>query len=265
MLSQLIVIYGAKNTAFEHVISQSSSSWLQEHVADISRSICHFVPGLSYFFLPRINPLTLCGVTSCFSVFLDYFLVDSYGYIAADTLLACFISLMIGGTMFPMSSYTGKILLQTTPTHMIGQLDKCLHEASTLDGVLEIRQQHFWIVSFGTLGGLIHVRIRRDANEQLVLAHVTRRLNPVVQYLTVQLFKDDWFHSASVHAISSNPSLQNTGAGNNSFTVFPGEAQHGHSHDKGGHGHSHGGGHGHSHDGHDSHGHSHGDSHSHAH
>ena len=42
-------------------------------------------------------------------------------------------------------------LCQTTPAHMIGQLDKCLREASTLDGVLEFRSEHFWTLSFGKL------------------------------------------------------------------------------------------------------------------
>lgn len=36
------------------------------------------------------------------------------------------------------------------------------------------------------------MRIRRDANEQMVLAHVTNRLNALVSMLTVQIFKDDW-------------------------------------------------------------------------
>lgn len=36
------------------------------------------------------------------------------------------------------------------------------------------------------------MRIRRDANEQMVLAHVTNRLNALVSILTVQIFKDDW-------------------------------------------------------------------------
>lgn len=34
---------------------------------------------------------------------------------------------------------------------MLGQLDKVLREASTLDGVLEFREEHFWTLSFGSL------------------------------------------------------------------------------------------------------------------
>ena len=38
----------------------------------------------------------------------------------------------------------------------------------------------------------MHVRIRRDADEQMVLAHVVNRLSNLVPVLTVQVFKDDW-------------------------------------------------------------------------
>lgn len=87
---------------------------------------------------------------------------------------------------------------------MIGQLDKLLREVSTLDGVLEVRNEHFWTLGFGTLVGSVHVRIRRDANEQLVLAHVTNRLSALVKTLTVQIFKDDWVRPSLV--TSSIPS-----------------------------------------------------------
>ncbi|CAF3937573.1 unnamed protein product, partial [Didymodactylos carnosus] len=50
-----------------------------------------------------------------------------------DTLSSLLMAFMIFGTMVPMSNYSGKILLQTTPPPVIAQLDKCLHEASRLD------------------------------------------------------------------------------------------------------------------------------------
>lgn len=43
------------------------------------------------------------------------------------------------------------IFFQTTPSHILSQLDKVLREASTLDGVLEFRHEHFWTLSFGVL------------------------------------------------------------------------------------------------------------------
>lgn len=94
-------------------------------------------------------------------------------------------------------------LWQTTPASTFAQLDKCLREALTLDGVLEFRHEKFWTLgvleqpsrslpvtkdsSGFLLTGSLHVRIRRDANEQLVLAHIREKLSPLVPLLTVQV------------------------------------------------------------------------------
>lgn len=43
------------------------------------------------------------------------------------------------------------ILLQTTPAHIVGQLDKSLRETLTIDGVLEFRNEHFWTLAFGKM------------------------------------------------------------------------------------------------------------------
>ncbi|VDP82205.1 unnamed protein product [Echinostoma caproni] len=128
-----------------------------------------------------------------------------------DTIGGMVISLMLFGTMVPMMLYSypqlirskktlfeflslpfvftpsGRILLQTVPAHLVGPLDKAFREASTVDGVLELRNEHVWSVGFGNLAGSLYVRVRRDANEQLVLAHVHNRLSSLVKYLTVQV------------------------------------------------------------------------------
>ena len=108
-------------------------------------------------------------------------------------------AIMTIGTMLPFGVYTGNILLQTTPSHLITQLDKVLREASTLDGVLEFREEHFWTLSLGHLAGSLQVRIRRDADEQLVLAHVWNKLAGIVHILTIHIFKDDWMRQRTHH------------------------------------------------------------------
>lgn len=45
---------------------------------------------------------------------------------------------------------------------------------------------------FDYQAGSVHVRVRRDADEQMVLAHVYHRLSNLVSVLTIQIFKDDW-------------------------------------------------------------------------
>ncbi|KAG9260092.1 zinc transporter 6 [Astyanax mexicanus] len=188
----LLTLLSVKNKPFVYVSEAASTSWLQEHVADLSRSLCGIIPALSSFLLPRMNPFVLINLAGAFALGITYMLIEINNYNAVDTASAVAIALMTFGTMYPMSVYSGKVLLQTTPSHVIGQLDKLLREVSTLDGVLEVRNEHFWTIGFGSLAGSVHVRIRRDANEQMVLAHVTNRLHTLVSTLTVQIFKDDW-------------------------------------------------------------------------
>uniref|UniRef100_A0A8C5G5X1 Zinc transporter 6-like n=1 Tax=Gouania willdenowi TaxID=441366 RepID=A0A8C5G5X1_GOUWI len=202
----LLTLLSVRNKPFSYVSEAASSSWLQEHVADLSRSVCGVVPGLSSILLPRMNPFVLINVCGALSLCITYTLIETNNYNAVDTASAVTIALMTFGTMYPMSVYSGKVLLQTTPSHVIGQLDKLLREVSTLDGVLEVRNEHFWTVGFGSLAGSAHVRIRRDANEQLVLAHVTNRLLPLVSTLTVQIFKDDWTRPLLTSVLAPPPS-----------------------------------------------------------
>ncbi|XP_049789499.1 zinc transporter 6-A-like isoform X1 [Schistocerca nitens] len=209
-LIHLLVIYGVSNAALEHVIAASSSSWLQEHVSDISQSVCSFIPALSSLLLPRINPMVLIASTGALLIFFTDLLIEMRNYHMADTFAAILIAVMMCATMLPMSVYTGKVLLQTTPSHVIGQLDKCLRESLTIDGVLEFRNEHFWTLSFGKMAGSLHVRVRRDADEQLVLAHIVDKLSNVVSELTVQVFKDEWTLRRGVNNIAPLLSMPNS-------------------------------------------------------
>ncbi|XP_069881427.1 zinc transporter 6 isoform X2 [Dipodomys merriami] len=153
----LFTMLSIRNKPFTYVSEAASTSWLQEHVADLSRSLCGIIPGLSSIFLPRMNPFVLIDLAGAFALCITYLLIEINNYFAIDTASAVAIALMTFGTMYPMSVYSGKVLLQA---------------------------------------GSVHVRIRRDANEQMVLAHVTNRLYTLVSTLTVQIFKDDWVRPA---------------------------------------------------------------------
>jgi zinc transporter 6 len=41
-VSHIVIIYGYNNAALDHVIAASSSSWLQEHVSDISQRCAEY-------------------------------------------------------------------------------------------------------------------------------------------------------------------------------------------------------------------------------
>ena len=170
-------------------------------------SICKYVPGLSKFLLPRVNPFLLVGFADLFTLIGAYCLLQMGSSYIIDTYAGILIALMSIGTMLPLALYTGRILLQSTPSHLITQLDKSLREASTLDDVLEFRDEHFWTVSFGVLVGSLHVRIRRDADEQLVLAHVWNKLAGIVQVLTIHIFKDDWMRRTTHQLVFNQKSV----------------------------------------------------------
>uniref|UniRef100_A0A3Q4GQB2 Solute carrier family 30 member 6 n=1 Tax=Neolamprologus brichardi TaxID=32507 RepID=A0A3Q4GQB2_NEOBR len=174
----LLTLLSVRNKPFAYVSEES------QHLADV---LCGIVPGLSSVLLPRMNPFVLINMAGALSLCITYMLIEINNFNAVDTASAVAIALMTFGTMYPMSVYSGKVLLQTTPSHIIGQLDKLLRE-----------------VRAGA--GSAHVRIRRDANEQLVLAHVTNRLLPLVSTLTVQIFKDDWSRPLLTGALSSSSS-----------------------------------------------------------
>jgi len=197
LLYRLIVIHCTDSKAWNHVFFASKSSWLQRHAAEFCENLCHLLPGLSRFLLPRLNPFVLMAHLGAIILSLAQCIMQFKGYYTADTISALFIAILVWITMFPMCMYAGLILLQTTPSHIMSQLDKCLREATTLDGVLEFRNEHFWTLSFGILAGSIHVRVRRDANEQLVLSHLTNQLSSLVPVLTIQVFKDDWTRSSA--------------------------------------------------------------------
>ncbi|XP_073248300.1 zinc transporter 6-like isoform X1 [Porites lutea] len=209
LLLHLLVTYGVTNKPFIIVSQAASSNWLQDAVNDFGHSVCGFAPFLGKVLIQKFNPIALVGMAGAVSVLTTDALISYNKSFIADSFCAIVTAFMMWATMFPLSIYSGQILLQTCPTDIMSQIDKCLREASTLDGVLEFRNEHFWTVSFGRMAGSLHVRIRRDASEQMVLAHVTNKLSSHVTYLTVQVFKDDWIRSSSGSKLNI-PSLQST-------------------------------------------------------
>ncbi|RCN51563.1 cation diffusion facilitator family transporter [Ancylostoma caninum] len=252
-IALLLSAYSLKNQPFQHVLTASSSSSLQEHAADICHAICWVIPGLSRLLLPRINSMVLlAAVTSTMLVLCEHFRHD---FVWADPICCLVLSVAVFSTMWPLSTYTGMILLQTAPPHLLNQIDRCISEASTIDGVLEIRSRHFWQLDFGQLVGTMDVRVRRDADEQNVLTLVTDKMSSVVSMLTVQIVKDAAWHNMegmnSIHNSESHLHSRHDEHGHGHSHDHPHDhSEHDNEHDHNGHGHSHssGGGHGHSHE-----------------
>ena len=86
--------------------------------------------------------------------------------------------------------------------------------------------------------GSVHVRIRRDADEQMVLSHVYHRLSNLLSVLTIQVFKDDWSRPSTYQILGDSSLLSKMRPGSTppkmaSHSHGPGGAAHSHSHNSG--------------------------------
>ena len=55
--------------------------------------------------------------------------------------------------------------------------------------MLELINCHFWQLDFNTIVGTVDVRVRRDADEQVVQRTVHNKLSAIVNNCTVQVSK----------------------------------------------------------------------------
>jgi Co/Zn/Cd efflux system component len=114
---------------------------------------------LSRLLLPRINALVLLAFSSSFFTLFTYYLIGTYEWI--DAINAVLLAFVVFTTLMPLSIHSGRILLQTVPLHIQNQIDRCVSEASRIEGVFELRNAHFWQIDFNSIVGTVDVRIRR--------------------------------------------------------------------------------------------------------
>jgi solute carrier family 30 (zinc transporter), member 6 len=68
-----------------------------------------------------------------------------------DALSAGFTAFWLARIASPVALAAARVLLQTAPSDAVSGLDKCLRELTTIDGVLEYANEHFWSLSPDTV------------------------------------------------------------------------------------------------------------------
>ena len=125
---------------------------------------------------------------------------DKHRHIA-DPVVALLIAALIVHSVWPLAKRSGKVLLQCAPAEFQMVFDRLTREAALLGGVLECHHEHFWTHAPGIYVGSLCVRVRSDADEQLVLSQVHGIFEQYVAHLTVQIEKDmplDWLTNGTV-------------------------------------------------------------------
>eukprot|EP01137_Pigoraptor_chileana_P017172 Opistho-2@74856 len=193
-IAHLFGIYNVSKYAHA-LLGTSSSHATREWVIVLGRRLIRagaVSAGQALLARGPVGDHVLAGLFASSAVALSAFVAGLPGWEIADPVIALGISIVIIAALLPVATFNARILLQAAPADVSNQIDKCLREATTLEGVLELRNERFWMESYGRIAGSLQVRIRRDANERAVLAGVTGKLSAHVTNLTVQLLKDDW-------------------------------------------------------------------------
>ena len=64
-----------------------------------------------------------------------------------------------------------------------------------MEGVLEVKNEHFWSTGFTQTAGSIQVRVSRNSNEQKVLAMIVLKLFPIVPKCSIQGLRSIFYTS----------------------------------------------------------------------
>eukprot|EP00759_Apiculatamorpha_spiralis_P046265 PhF_6_TR42754/c0_g1_i2/m.64644/K14693/SLC30A6, ZNT6; solute carrier family 30 (zinc transporter), member 6 len=109
-----------------------------------------------------------------------------------DVLIGGLVALHAMYSMIPHLIKTGAVLLQAFPVSVKPAIDNALRAAASTDGVLEVRDEHFWSVSDGILVGTVTLRLRWDANECNVTAEVSQIFDSILSHCTIHVQKERW-------------------------------------------------------------------------
>ncbi|KAJ1637901.1 cation efflux protein, partial [Pavlovales sp. CCMP2436] len=139
--------------------------------------------------LERATQLALLGSCAALaSTLVCYALGVSWVDAAGAVVLAV---LALTSITWPVLEGCASILLQASPAHLRESLQRSVRAVSALEGVLEVKDSHFWSMGAADCVASLHVRLRTDASEHAVLKSV-RTLFPSVTSLTAEIDRDAW-------------------------------------------------------------------------
>lgn len=117
-------------------------------------------------------------------------LIRHRGYFMVDTVVALFLTTLIAFQMIPVVKDSALLLLLASPPTV--PTSKILHEVGTIDGVVEVKKEHFWSTGPTTHIGTLRVRVRSEVDEKGVLTKISELCAPWIHHLTVQIEKENW-------------------------------------------------------------------------
>lgn len=121
-------------------------------------------------------------------------LIEKFEWYIADPVCSIFIAVLIFISVLPLLKNSALVLLLRTPVKVQDQLPAAFSKVSAMEGVVGIRQSHFWQHSSDTIIGNIHVQALPEASEQKIIQEVTRIFKEIGFYqFSVQVEKEQYY------------------------------------------------------------------------
>eukprot|EP00762_Andalucia_godoyi_P007306 ANDGO_01558.mRNA.1 metal tolerance protein len=144
----------------------------------------------------RVGPVSMFASAVFVAFLTGGVFLGSIEAVFSKSMLDAFSSILIGSLVImqcvPLGLSQLPILLQATPNELLSAIEKCSLAINAMDGVLEIRDSHFWALSKGNYVGTLVIRISMTANPQQVLTEVHKLFAPYIGSLSVQCQRDEW-------------------------------------------------------------------------
>jgi cation diffusion facilitator family transporter len=203
-------------------------------------------------------PLLSDALSSVFLV-ISAFAAPHIGVVTADVLQAVGSAAITLSVVIPLAAVSADCLLQAVPAAASAALDRARRDVLSVEGVLEVTSEHYWLQSPGHGVCTVALRVRNEASEAAVLSSARKAYAHVAADLTIQIEKDPkietWAELAAgmgltaTHAarpivtVAVDSELAPSSFATSAAVQRPGHsaASHGHSHasGSGAHGHSH--------------------------
>ena len=195
-------------------------------------------------------------------VIISSLLIEYFGWKRADPICSLVIAALIVLSVIPLLEETASILVLRTPHTKESQIAGALHKLLEVDGVIGLKNPHFWKLSDAQLVSSVRLIARHEANEQAISTQALATLKSIgikSSNCCVQVEKEDYSTATNMISQEDTPLITKI----SQITDIPVQSlghDHSHSHDHGhsqhahSHGHHHAGDHQNNHHHHANHG-----------
>ena len=121
-------------------------------------------------------------------VIISSLLIEYFGWMKADPICSLFIAVLIGLSVLPLLKDSTFILLQRCPIGSEGRINAALQKVHMLDGVLKIREPHFWSLCTGKNYGSAYVTVRHGVDYMSMQRQILSVFEHAgIQHMVVQI------------------------------------------------------------------------------